>query len=405
MSDQAAATGGNAPATASNFRSAMMSGGLPDPVQSAAPVPPSPDAQNTGDDAQSRWAGDLPPSSDEPPMALDDDQAAMEDALGQQEPPPGAELDENNQPVADPLDADVHGVKAREVLEALGKGVFPEALADKVLFEVNPNGQKRMVNAAELKSGYMRQVDYTRGTEKLAAARREAAQFERGWTDTLESWKGDPESLRRGMRRFGLGDALFKAARAIAAEEYELQQMTPEQAAVVRENRRLKEERDELEERTRAAEQTKEQRRRAAMQEKRSRILQELSPVAFQRANLPENEVSRQHYIQHLRVLMRAENANEPTIDLCTRAATAAAESLADIARRWGEATVPRQPAANDNGRAAVAVRPQQPQQGLPARRAAPGPATGPNGQPAQRQGGMKPAEAAAYLRSLGSRV
>lgn len=366
--------------------------------------------QQPAQQPQAGWPGDMPPASDQPALPddstgmlpIDDDQAGMEDALSQQEPPPGTETDEDGNALADPMDEDVHGVKARELLEAIKAGKVPGTLDDKLMVEVSPNGEQRVVSLGEVKKGYMRQVDYTRSQQKTAEERRSYEQFQRGWEATLEEWQGDTSKMRKGMRRFGLGGALYKVAEEIAKEEYALSQLPPELAAERRRVRALEIEAEDRAEQLQELERTKTDQKRRQSQERFNRQMGEFTPLALSRAGLKDTPGIRQRYIAMLEPLWKA-NDRRLSMEICEQAAVSAKEAMIDEAKmlqleQQGGSQMP-------SAAQAMGLAPQQRQaapQPLPVRRAAPAPAS--NAARGPQTGGTL-SDFRAHLRRVGSRV
>lgn len=379
MSDQAsAATGGSASA----FRAAMTGGGLNTPApapQAPAAVPNVPAAPVANDNGRGQQVAPGDDPSVVQQLLADDDEGIP----GLEEAAEAAEPDDSTPP-PDPLEEVVHTddkgaqLKMRDLVESLKKGVVPEALHEKLQFEMTVNGSRMVLSAKELGSGYMRHADYTKKTQAVQETRRENEAFQKSFDGACERAAKDPSGaeLRKMMRRMGLGQALENAAASIAIEYANMEKMTPGEREAHQRARMLEEQMETLREQALMNQENERDKKRRQHQEAFQREYGNLTPTALTRAGLKGTPTERKAYNAALKVLLDEPGARL-TLDLCTQAAFSARDELADQAVQYRtevEAATPaqRQLAAQQQQRGAP-----QPQQGLPVRRVAPAPVTG----------------------------
>jgi hypothetical protein len=401
MAEPTASTGGSASA----FRQAVSGGGLGSVAAPVANVHVAPVANDNASPARQQRAAPVVAPGDDPSVAeqlLTDDDEGI-DGLG--EAAEAAEPDEDA-PAVDPLEEVFHTnekgevLKMRDLVESLKKGVVPEALHDQVKFEMTVNGTRMVLSAKELGGGYMRHADYTKKTQAVQEQRKENEAFSSAFDASCERAAKDPtgQELRKLMRKMGLGEAAERMAASIANEYYQMESMTEGERKAHLRARAAEEALETAREREAMNSESARDKKRRAQQQAFQREYDNLKPTAMQRAQLKGTASEVAAYNHALRVLL-----NEPgatlTLDLCTQAAMAARDELADQATRYrAETQAPSSPAA---AQVAAQAQQRQQQQGLSPRRAAPAPVAGGM---ANSQTGGTPGAFRKYLASRGGR-
>jgi hypothetical protein len=197
--------------TPTNFRAAIAANVAAAPPGAAAPTPSAP-SNPSGPPPQTRGLqSDAAPTA--PTQAAE---GGAEDVHPLAQPgatidpeatPEGGELDAQadataNAP-ADPLAEVVHGVAARDVLDAIKAGELPPALADKVMIRVKVNGNELPVSVGEAGRGYMRISDYTNAKMQLSESRA-ALDADKGKLREVFTGWDTPEGLAAGLDKMGL---------------------------------------------------------------------------------------------------------------------------------------------------------------------------------------------------------
>lgn len=149
------------------------------------------------------------------------EQPSLADAEGQQN-----ELDENGQPQEGQEGVEASSPAALADAEAAAKyrewqqsDLYPEELAGK-MHEVTVRGQKRYVDTAELRQGYIRHSDYTARGKELAQREESVTQYRSSMDQHFEAIK-DPEQFLEIYERNGYGDTLEQVAERVAARREE----------------------------------------------------------------------------------------------------------------------------------------------------------------------------------------
>lgn len=404
MSGEATPTSGG---NVSGFRAAMQSGSLGSPAPAApAAVPNVPGAPAANDNGRTAAVapGDDPSVAEQ--LMQDDDEGipGLEEAAEAAEP-------DDEAPAADPLEEVVHddgkgnALKMRDLVESLKKGIVPEAMHDKLSFEMSVNGIKRVLTAGELGKGYLRQADYTKKTQEVQEQRRENEGFQRSFDEACTKASKDPTGteLRRMMRRMGLGQALENAAASIAIEYSNMEKMTEGERNAWMKARRLEEEMETLREQQLMTQENSRDKKRREAQAAFQRAYDGLTPTALARAGLKGTPSETKAYRAALRVLLNEPGA-ELNLDLCTQAAMTAKDELADqaVAYRAEIEAHGGGAGASPAARQVAAQQQQRQQQGLSPRRAAPAPITG--GNVASGATGGTPSQFRRHLANLGRR-
>jgi hypothetical protein len=136
----------------------------------------------------------------------------------------------SDDPFAPFRDADIHGMKALDILKAIQEGTLPEALWDKLALELKDGETTWRETVAQTRNGKQMQAKFTKNMQQLAEERKayqaERAEFE-GERDELvnimREWKEDPAKFRAGMRKLGM--PFEKAAEIYAVEYGQIQEM------------------------------------------------------------------------------------------------------------------------------------------------------------------------------------
>lgn len=96
----------------------------------------------------------------------------------------------------------VHGVPAKDLLEAIEKGQIPDALMSKLRLAIGDDGFEGSLD--ELRSGAMMRRTFTQKSQELAEQRRAFEADQSELVNYLSNWKQDPQQLLYGMRRLGM---------------------------------------------------------------------------------------------------------------------------------------------------------------------------------------------------------
>lgn len=121
--------------------------------------------------------------------------AITEAAAGQAEQPAAAE---------DLWAEQVHGMTAREIVDAIKKGVVPEALRV-ALRDTTPDGLQ--ITLDELRHGYMRMTDSTKKWQEAAALNQQGNKMLMDTIGLFDTWQ-DPQKFADGVARVGLAPVL-----------------------------------------------------------------------------------------------------------------------------------------------------------------------------------------------------
>jgi hypothetical protein len=220
-----------------------------------------------------------------------------------------------------------------------------EGLWDKMI-PTPVNGVTVPKSIRELREGYMRMSDYSRGQQEKSQAMRQAQQFLQEGRATFERMQ-DPAVLRATLRKLGprYEQALFQAAQQIAIEHTRLQRATPtEREAIMRAM--------DLERRAEAAEEVA---RRAPQEPQKApheqyvphihQTLEQVLPQTWQRHGLPPSPIAMQVFAQNIQYVWDGRMETIP--QAVERATIATIEVLGDQAaqhRQYAQQQGPRQP-------------------------------------------------------------
>lgn len=216
------------PATPGNFGAFIATAGQ---LPNNAAAPPSPVATPAQPMPAAPAAEAAPPAND----GLNDDQRAFNAQLAAQmmgEELP-ADAGDPNAPPADPMAEQVHGVAVRDLIEAIKAGGLPDEVVKALRFTVNPNGREIEVDGDELRRGYMRISDYTRGTQQTAELQRTVEQ-ERGKVRAIAEGLLKPETFGPTLEKMGL----TSQAQAVVSAKW-MQNGQPNPEAFMNDMRRM----------------------------------------------------------------------------------------------------------------------------------------------------------------------
>lgn len=219
-------------------RTAAAATPLPQPGQLGTPAAPAPANSNATSETaaafNARIEQQLGAEAPKPSEPANDNAQTLEQQLA---------IESGAKPATDPLAELVHGLPAKDVLDAIKAGKLPEALATQLKGIARVNGQELEISAREAFNGYQRLTDYTRGTmevaqmvEKLNAEKAGLLQFFTGWDTSdgigqslenmglvpvaraalTKSWgtpeKPDPNGFMEDIRRHGHWNTFQQAA-------------------------------------------------------------------------------------------------------------------------------------------------------------------------------------------------
>ena len=133
---------------------------------------------------------------------------AETEAAPEETPEPDPEGEEA--PAADPLEEQIHGMSARDILAAIKEGKLPDALWDALKAELIDGEDREERPLKDFRAGAMMAKNYTRKSMALAeerksnAAEKQALESEREELyGMVRSWK-DPAKLKRAAKSMGL---------------------------------------------------------------------------------------------------------------------------------------------------------------------------------------------------------
>jgi hypothetical protein len=133
-------------------------------------------------------------------------------------------------PAADPLEEQIHGLSARDILAAIKEGKLPDALWDALKAELIDGEDREERPLKDFRAGAMMAKNYTRKAMALAeerkshAAEKQALESEREELyGMVRSWK-DPAKLKRAAKSMGLP---LEQVAIMWAEEYDRRSKLP----------------------------------------------------------------------------------------------------------------------------------------------------------------------------------
>jgi hypothetical protein len=400
-------------ATPSNFDSFLSTADAP--TDTGSDSGPQDFQDSTGPSNTNNWKGDISNAALQPEgQHVDPERRVMDDEEGrtdfanefdgeqqpeQEEQPEGEQQTPEGMPPYEQL---------QEMFQVTQAPELHEYFLDK-LVPVNVNGVRVMKTVRETTEGFMRMSDYSRGKQEvtqMGRAAQEAMNQTRGFLQRLQ----DPQAFRATIKRLGpqWEQSFHKAAEAYAQEKLQYLQMGPEQRAVFDAENRAR----AIEERAAQMEaelQRRQEQQNSPAEQYRPHIEQTLQayvPNAWQRHNIPDNQLSQGVFAQHMQSIWNRTMEGIP--EAVERASIATAEHLQDLVRRYGGMPeMPQQPQQQQRPAQQPQQqmqRPQAPPQPLPPRRV-PG---GPVARPANSNGGgdarYRGSNFDEYLKHLGRR-
>jgi hypothetical protein len=245
-------------------------------------------------------------------------------------------------------------------------------------------GETRDVTVAEAKRGYMRQVDYTRGTQEAAAVKQQADTTLQNVNRFLNDL-GSPQGMRQRLESLGHGEVLEKVAEEIYAERladerklYALKkrgasdQEVAEMRQVIEERRHLAawKRRNEMQQvaNQNNYQQQQQQAQQQAQQEQLRNQIAQLRPAAFKAVGIPNDALHEGAFGDQFIAILNSPRARQMELrDIVTEAAQATKQFVED--RIYAHRA-----AQEESQRAAAAAASTNPQPLAPGRLAGPPP-------------------------------
>lgn len=186
-------------------------------------------------------------------------------------------------------------------------------------------GETREVTVQEATRGYMRQVDYTRGTQETAQIRQQAEMTLQNVNRLLDAFTR-PDTLRQRLEDLGHGDVLEKVAEAIyeerLVEEKQLYRLrkrgaTDEELAGIRQvfaerraaNARARRLEIQAQNNTNNYQQQQQQFQQQQQQEQFKNQLAQLRPAAFKAVGIPQDSMHEDVFGQQLIAVLNSPRA------------------------------------------------------------------------------------------------
>lgn len=274
-----------APSSAAGSSTSVPSSSSSTPTTS---VPSSPARSTTAELAQRLSAGELASSG-----------APTQETAPAAEPPAvegGANWYEQYQ--------DVHGVPVQDVLAALQQGSLPEALYDKLKFQLQDGDFTQEVDLNTLRNGAMMRDNYTRKSQALAKEREAFASERNELVNYLQNWKSDPGQLLYGLERLGM--PVLEAAKMLAERltyADQLNAAVPGSGDQWLEAQKQKAEYEDMKRQIARQQEMQQQQERQKRDAVIRKNLQDASVNAFKEVGLELEESSWTLYTQHVQAL------------------------------------------------------------------------------------------------------
>ena len=332
MAEQQAASGG----TIAQLRAASQAGTLQgvappapqNPKPQAVPRQAAPQVAPPEQTAQDR-VGDTETLGNDNASNQQDEQQVDEQQVDEQ----GSEDD------ASEWEQDLHGITTRQAIDALKAGTLPPELAKNIKIMAKINGIEVPISIEEAGKGYQRLSDYSRQKNELREQAQQVAGMRDSFDQMVQSWKGDPRALRKGMEQLGLQEPLFEAAKILATEWLQDQQLPPAERALKAQLKQMQEQHQSLMQRL-------EQQQNPQPDQRASQLTQQLGqmvPIAMKACGVHDSPVARTYMAENLRTLW--EPGAELTDELVQMAAQATAEQLSDMAQEHQKSQAPKKTA------------------------------------------------------------
>jgi hypothetical protein len=286
---------------------------------------------------------------------------------------PPANDNAEEETVEEAVERMIHGMSADQVLAALEEGIIPEELYEHLRIKGKYKGEEEELSLQEYRDERMRQIDYSRN---MAQYKRELQEFHQSldaFGAMVEGWKNkDPMHVTRTLEQLEhLGLPIHELTSIYAqrhTEQQALVEAVPEQLRPM--FKAMLAEREEMRRTLQGLKlngqgQPQQQREDPNAAVARDRI-QRLSPAAFKREKLADNESNRKMFFGHLANIW--DRNTELTQQHVNDAARAVRQEIEANLRSLGYQPGP---VANDNGKPRVAPAPGARTQQPSVRRAA----------------------------------
>lgn len=370
MADAASGSGTAAPlpATPANFRETVARNAAKMRAEASAPAPgngapapakPRAPAISHGDGGETvhpDLGSDAEESRPRPLLqvlgAEDESEAAPEQE---------AEIDVEPTDEGDPWEADLHGLKTRDVVEAIKNGEIPAELHEHIQVPVKVNGEERLVPLREAAQGYQRAVDYSRSKWQLQQDRQAHRSEVTELKTMIDGWKKSG-GMRAGFKKLGLLEAFHQEAAAYGLEKYKEDQLRATNPQAYEAHQQLMKEREERE-------RLQHELSRKPKQDNQREVdgfwhsVSEMYPAAFKKHAIKDSRFAQQRFGAIFEAIY------DEKVDLAEQvdaAAQATAEELGELAVAYQKSQAGQQPAANTGKRPNPSPLPGRPQ-GAPA--------------------------------------
>jgi hypothetical protein len=335
--------------------------------------------------------------------APEHEEVAPEPELVEEAPEPEPDYDSDEPPPPDDeateQEQQTDGPSVEQLMEmhqAISGSHLPEQLFDRMI-RVSDGEREWDVPIGEMRQGYMRANNFSRGKQEQARVIGEAKGMVEGIRGQFQAWKQSPEQGVQQMRGI-LGDAAFdKMVELRATQMYQLKNMPPQFRQMYIENEQLKIEKARI-----AAEQ--EQRQRAGDPVQQQMLLQQSQqfvsqhvPALLERHKISMNNASINMLSQHVQALW---DRNPATIH---QALEEAASATAQELRANAEAYYEQVSAQNTGRQGAQRLKQAVQQQPTLSPRAIPGaaPRASMRGQRGTRSGGGSATDFASFRKAI----
>ena len=166
------------------------------------------------------------PEDDDGPRGDEAEEETLDDSEEDQEEPD------------EPEEEDRRGAPTKaqlmEMFKALSSSTLPEQLLDRTL-SVSDGEREYNVTIDEMRKGYMRAKNFSRGKSEQAQMIREARNMMDGVRSNFQTWKQNPDALVSSMRELIGDDAFDKAVELRATQIYQMKHMPPEKREMLME--------------------------------------------------------------------------------------------------------------------------------------------------------------------------
>ena len=233
---------------------------------------------------------------------------------------------------------EVHGMPAQDILQALQEGRVPEALFDKLRFELRDGDDVTEVDLSTLQNGSMMQRAFTRKTQELANEKKAFFAERDEFADYLRTWKSDPQQLLYGLERLGM--PVLESAKLLAERLTYADALNERIPGAGDQWLEAQKSQAELADLRRAQQAQIEQQQRAQQSDKQSKVrtnLQNASKQVFEQIGLKLEGSSWNLYSQHVQALydMKPSGQQKLTRQDLERAARATKAQIDEYAQKY----------------------------------------------------------------------